>query len=234
MDLDTPAVVVAPAGPVRAGVVWLHGLGADGHDFAPLVPELRLPPALGVRFVLPHAAPRPVTVNGGMVMRAWYDILELDLARRVDLAQVDASAAAVHALLDAEVAAGIPPERLVLAGFSQGGVVALRAGLAYPRRLAGIIGCSCYLADPHGLAALAAPANRATPVLLAHGRHDPLVPLALGEAARDAVGALGNPVEWHAYPMEHAVCAEQVADLRRWLQRVLAAPGDALEPGDGR
>jgi len=231
MDRQTSPVIIEPQGAVRSAVIWLHGLGADGHDFAPLVPELGLPAEFGVRFVLPHAPPRPVTVNGGMVMRAWYDILEIDLGRQVDQAQIEASADAILELIDSEVAGGIPAERVVLAGFSQGGVVALHAGLRSPRRLAGIIGLSCYLPDADGLAAQLSPANAATPVFFGHGRHDPVVPLALGRAAREAVVACGNPVVWHDYPMEHAVCPAEVLDLRRWLGDVLAAPG---ENGDGR
>jgi phospholipase/carboxylesterase len=225
MDRESSPIVIEPSGAARSAVIWLHGLGADGYDFVPIVDELGLPDEFGTRFVLPHAAERPVTVNGGMVMRAWYDILEIDIDRRVDQAQIEASADAVLELVENEINGGIPAERLVLAGFSQGGVVALQAGLRCPRRLAGIIGLSCYLPDADGLAARRSHANVATPVFLAHGRHDPLVPMTLGRAALAAVTALGNPVTWHDYPMEHAVCADQIDDLRLWFGDVLAPTG---------
>jgi phospholipase/carboxylesterase len=220
--LPLAAVVHEPAGTVRHAVVWLHGLGADGHDFTPLVDALQLPEEPPIRFVLPHAPLRPVTVNGGMAMRAWYDIAEVDLERRVDSGEIAASVASVTALLDAQLTAGIPASNLVLAGFSQGGVIALQAGLGYAQRLAGIIGCSCYVPDPDLLAAARSPANTATPVLLAHGREDPVVPYRLGKVGRDLVAGFGNPVTWHPYAMQHAVCAEQVGDLRRWLLARLA------------
>ena len=225
MDRESPPIVIEPSGTVRSGVIWLHGLGADGYDFVPIVDELRLPAEFGTRFVLPHAAERPVTVNGGMVMRAWYDILEIDIGRRVDQSQIEASADAVLELVESEVSGGIPAERLVLAGFSQGGVVALQAGLRCPRRLAGIVGLSCYLPDADGLAARRSRTNAMTPVFLAHGRHDPLVPLTLGRSAMKEITALGNPVVWHDYPMEHAVCAEQIDDLRIWFGDILAPSG---------
>ncbi|MDX1593350.1 MAG: carboxylesterase [Gammaproteobacteria bacterium] len=221
MDRETPPVRLEPREPPRSAIVWLHGLGADGHDFEPLAEQLRLPEALGVRYVFPHAAPRPVTVNGGMVMRAWYDILEIELGRRVDEAAIEASVAAVTELVEREIESGIPAERLVLAGFSQGGVIALNAGLRMPVRLAGVIGLSSYLPGGEALAARRDPANAATPVFLGHGRHDPVVPLALGQAARDAIAGFGNPLTWREYPMEHAVCMDEIDDLRGWLGDVL-------------
>ncbi|MBI5462987.1 MAG: alpha/beta fold hydrolase [Gammaproteobacteria bacterium] len=209
-----------PAGAATATVIWLHGLGADGHDFEPLVPELG---ALerGVRFVLPHALERPVTINGGYVMRAWYDIRRPDLRVEADVEGIRASVAAVAALIDAEIARGIAPERIVLAGFSQGGAIVLHAGLTYPRRLGGILALSTYLALPTELAAEIAAVNRATPVFIGHGSDDTIAPFALAEETRTQLQALGCPIEFHAYRMPHSVCMEEVADIRAWLSRVL-------------
>ena len=205
-------------------VLWLHGLGADGHDFAPIVPELvrREWPAL--RFVFPHAPVRPVTINGGMPMRAWYDIRDLDLAHRADLEGVAASVAEVEALVAREEARGVPPERLLLAGFSQGGAVTLAAGLARTRPLAGLVALSTYL--PMGAAqaqAACAPQAPAQPVFMAHGQFDPVVPQRGGEAAAQALRALGFGVEWRTYPMQHAVCAEEIRDLGDWMTARFAA-----------
>ena len=199
-------------------VLWLHGLGADGHDFAPIVPELvrREWPAL--RFVFPHAPVRPVTINGGMPMRAWYDIRDLDLAHRADLEGVAASVADVEALVAREEARGVPPERLLLAGFSQGGAVTLAAGLARTRPLAGLVALSTYL--PMGAAqaqAACVPEAPAQPVFMAHGQFDPVVPQRGGEAAAQALRALGFGVEWRTYPMQHTVCAEEIRDLGDWM-----------------
>jgi len=231
MDRESSPIVIAPPGTARSGVIWLHGLGADGYDFVPLAEELRLPAEFATRFVLPHAAERPVTVNGGMVMRAWYDIFEIDIGRRIDHAQIESSTDAILELVEREISSGIPADRLVLAGFSQGGVIALQAGLRCPWQLAGIVGLSCYLADADDLAARRSHANATTPVFLAHGRHDPLVPLTLGRSALEAVTAFGNPVTWRDYPMEHAVCADQIDDLRAWFIDALTLPGGDDERG---
>lgn len=215
---NTLECIVRETGPrPDACVVWLHGLGADGHDFEPIVPQLTHTQAGAVRFVFPHAPVRPVTVNGGMRMRAWYDILELSVERNADRAGIDQSVAQVDALIDAEIAAGIPPERIVLAGFSQGGAIALRCGLARADRLAGIIGLSCYLLDGGELERWLSPANRSQSVLIGHGRHDTVVPMALGQAAVERLGAAGLGVDWHTWPMPHAVCAEEIAVIDRWL-----------------
>jgi phospholipase/carboxylesterase len=204
-----------------ASVVWLHGLGADGHDFEPLVPYLHWPGAPAIRYVFPHAPVRPVTLNGGMPMRAWYDILSLEGERGHDRAGFGQSIRQVAALLQREQDRGISPDRIVLAGFSQGGAIALQLGLRYPRRLAGLIGLSTYLLFADELADSRHEANRDTPVFLAHGTSDPMVPPAMGEDARRRLMALGLPLEWHTYPMPHSVCMEEVADIAAWLQNRL-------------
>ncbi len=205
-----------------ASIVVLHGLGADGNDFVPIAQELDLSAVGPVRFVFPHAPVRPVTLNGGMAMRAWYDILGTGPGRPEDEAGLRQSITEVQALLDREAARGIPPQRTVLMGFSQGCAMTLLTGLRAPQRLAGLVGLSGYLPLAATTAAERSAANRDTPVFLAHGRFDPMVVLARGTATRDALLALGQPVEWHEYPMEHSVCAEEIADLNRWLLQVLA------------
>ena len=205
-----------------ASIVVLHGLGADGNDFVPIAQELDLSAVGPVRFVFPHAPVRPVTLNGGLPMRAWYDILGSDLARREDEPGLRQSMAQVQALLDREAERGIAPERTVLMGFSQGCAMALLTGLRAPQRLAGLVGLSGYLPLAASTAAQRSAANRATPVFLAHGRQDPMVVLARGEATRDALQALGQPLQWHTYKMAHSVCAEEIADLNAWLLQVLA------------
>jgi len=207
-----------------ASIVVLHGLGADGNDFVPIAQELDLSAVGPVRFVFPHAPVRPVTLNGGLPMRAWYDILGSDLARREDEPGLRQSMAQVQALLDREAERGIAPERTVLMGFSQGCAMALLTGLRAPQRLAGLVGLSGYLPLAASTAAQRSAANRATPVFLAHGRQDPMVVLARGEATRDALQALGQPLQWHTYAMAHSVCAEEIADLNTWLLQVLAPP----------
>jgi phospholipase/carboxylesterase len=208
-----------------ATVIVLHGLGADGTDFLPLCDELDLSAIGPVRYVMPRAPVRPVTINGGYRMRAWYDILGSDLVRREDEAGLRESVQLVHALLDREAARGVPPGRTVLAGFSQGCAITLLAGLRYRQRLAGLAGMSGYLPLADTTAAERQGANADTPVFLAHGRNDGVVPLARGTAARDALHGLGHAVEWHEYPMEHSVCIEEVSALNQWLLRVLA-PAD--------
>ncbi|KAA2284615.1 alpha/beta hydrolase [Arenimonas fontis] len=199
-------------------LLWLHGLGADGHDFEPIVPELVRPGWPALRFVFPHAPVRPVTINGGLPMRAWYDIRDLSIEQRADEAGVRESMARVEALLAREAERGVPASRVVLAGFSQGGAVALAAGLRREAGLAGIVALSTYLPLAASTAAESTPAGRATPVFMAHGLHDPVVPYALGERSRDVLRHLGLSVDWHRYPMPHSVCAEEVRDLGDWLQ----------------
>ena len=205
-----------------AAVIWLHGLGADGHDFAGIVPELRLPSSLSVRFVMPHAPSIPVTINQGFVMPAWYDILEMDIGRRVDTAQLIRSAEAVHALIAREIERGVDSRRIVLAGFSQGGAVILQAALTCPFPLAGAISLSSYF--PTAAEMRPSPANAALPVLVCHGRFDPVVQETLGVKAVEDLKALGHPVDYRQYPMEHSVCLEEIRDISAWLQARWVTP----------
>lgn len=211
------SLIIEPPVAATASVIWLHGLGADGYDFEPLVAELGLRER-GVRFVLPHAPQRPVTINGGYVMRAWYDIRWPDLRREADATGIGESVAAVNALIAAETAQGIPAERVVLAGFSQGGVVVLQTGLNHPQRLGGILALSTYLALPEALVE-PAPPGRATPIFMGHGREDTVVPFAAAEASCRQLQQFGCNVDFHAYSMPHSVCMEEVADIRAWLER---------------
>ncbi len=211
-------VTLQPAAPAVASVILLHGLGADGWDFVPIVGELGLPDTLPVRFVFPHAPQRPVTVNNGYVMRAWYDIKAFTPQGRADAAGLDESARRTDAYLRNETTHGVAPSRIVLAGFSQGGAVALHAGLRFPERLAGLLALSSYLPFPETLAAEKSGANSDVPILMCHGRMDPIVPIGMGLEARDALQASGYAVEWHEYPMQHQVCAEELAEVARWLR----------------
>jgi phospholipase/carboxylesterase len=206
-----------------AAVVWMHGLGADGHDFEPIVPELRLPATTRIRFVFPHAPLRPVTINQGHVMRAWYDVRALAGVRREDEAGVRQSARQIEALLARERQRGIAPRRIVIAGFSQGGAMALHVGLRYADRLAGLLALSCYLPLSNTLSTEASPANRDVPIFWAHGLHDPMIPQAMAEQGRAQLAELGYQIDWHQYPIPHSVSAEEIADVARWLERVLAA-----------
>ena len=196
-------------------MIWLHGLGADGHDFVPIVEELGLPADLAVRFVFPHAPVRPVAINNGMRMRAWYDIAP-DM-RRQDEAGIRESARTVEGHLQREIAAGVPSERLVLAGFSQGGAITLHAGVRNGQPLAGLLALSTYLPLPEAYAAERNPARKDTPILMCHGQHDPMLPLQLGAWSRDVLRQDGYAVDWREYPMAHQVCAEQIADIGAWL-----------------
>lgn len=202
-----------------ASVIWLHGLGADGSDFMPIVPELSLP-ARAIRFVFPNAPRMPVTINGGMVMPAWYDISDTAI-RREDERGVRASQAAIEALIAREVARGSPAGNIVLAGFSQGGAIALQAALRHPERLAGVIALSTYVPLADVLAAEASAANRDVSILMAHGTQDPVITLARAEQSRLLLQGLGYRVEWRTYPMAHAVCPQEIADIGRWLTKVL-------------
>jgi len=203
-------------------VIWLHGLGADGHDFEPIVPYLGLSPRTGVRFLFPHALMRPVTINGGMVMRAWYDIIEISASRGQDEAGIRHSADKVRELITHEVSRGIPASRIILAGFSQGGAMALHVGLRYEQKLAGIMALSAYLLFPERLESEHARAYAETPVFLGHGTQDPVVPLFLGQAVRSALKAGSWPVEWHTYPIPHSVSQPEIEDIGRWMQGRLA------------
>jgi phospholipase/carboxylesterase len=209
-------------GPKPTGtVIWLHGLGADGHDFEPIVPELMSPAQGALRFIFPHAPIRPVTLNGGAAMRAWYDIVSLDRRGREDERGVRESQATIEALISRENARGITTERIVLAGFSQGGAVALYAGTRHAQKLAGIMGLSCYMLLSARFAAERASANQATPIFLAHGTQDPVVAPILGEETHRLLEKSGYAVEWHAYSMPHSVCPPEIADIGAWLRRVL-------------
>jgi phospholipase/carboxylesterase len=212
-----PAVTIDPDGPPRASVIWLHGLGADGHDFEPIVPELRLPRNARVRFIFPHAPMRPVTINGGSVMRAWYDIKTLDLNRMVEEEDLETSRRQLEAWIRREEASGVPSERIVVAGFSQGGAIALYGGLQFERRLAGIVALSCYHPLPHVIRERSSKANAEVPVFMAHGTYDPIVPLALAEATVATLRECRYHPEWRTYPMPHSVSAEEIADVGRFL-----------------
>lgn len=205
----------------RHSVIWLHGLGADGHDFEPIVPELVKPGWPSLRFVFPHAPVRPITLNGGMRMRGWYDIYGLELMAIEDEAGILASVAEVERLLARERQRGVDSHRILLAGFSQGGAVALAAGLTQPERLAGIVALSTYLPIAAQVAARRAPIQAGLPVFVGHGAVDPIVPQALGLAARQRLQDWGHTVEWHSYGMPHSVCAEEIRDLSGWMERHL-------------
>ncbi len=216
-----PYVEIESAPQPTAAVIWLHGLGADGHDFASLVPELDLSGCPPIRFIFPHAPSMPVTVNGGYVMPAWYDILGPNLISQQDAAGIQSSERAIMALIAHEVARGTPAEHIVLAGFSQGCAMALHTGLRLPQRLAGIMALSGYLPLADRITAERHPANAQTPIFMAHGTQDPVVVIARGEASRDALAALGQPVAWHSYPMPHSLHPQEIADISAFLAQVL-------------
>jgi len=210
---------IDPAGPAKTAIIWLHGLGADAHDFEPIVPHLQIPPELGLRFVFPNAPQRPVTVNNGMRMRAWYDVLGMDVPRREDKTGVHDSERAIQALIRKEQARGVPSERIVLAGFSQGGAMALHTGLRYAKPLAGILALSCYIPLPQ---VLAEKRQSEIPVFMAHGVLDAVVPVHYGYAAYEHLQTLGYQPEWHQYNMGHEVNLDEIRAIGAWLRRVLA------------
>jgi len=221
MTLETIEHETAPS--PRAAIIILHGLGADGTDFVPVAHELELATVGPVRYVFPHAPTRPVTINGGYVMRAWYDILGLDAReRREDEQGLRESQALVEALIEREKERGIPAARIVLAGFSQGCAMTLMTGLRHRERLAGLVGLSGYLPLAAATDDERHDANRDVPIFLAHGTGDPMIPIVRARQSRDALVAMGHAVEWHEYPMPHSVCAAEIDDLNRWLLRVLA------------
>lgn len=205
----------------NASVIWLHGLGASGHDFQPVVPELHLPDDMAVRFIFPHAPNIPVTINGGMVMPAWYDILALDIEREINRQQFQDSVDATIALIEREIERGIPSERIVLAGFSQGGAIVYEAALTYDKPLAGLMTMSTYFATHKSVQVH--PANKNIPIHIFHGSYDPMVPETMGKQALAALELLGFAPEYSAYPMEHEVCLEQIKDISAWLQTLLWA-----------
>ncbi len=215
--LETIEVETAPD--PGASIIWMHGLGADGNDFVPLVDEIELP--VGVRYIFPHAPLMPVSINGGYVMRAWYDISDAAI-RREDEAGVRASQQSVEVLLAREKARGVAADRIVLAGFSQGGAIALQTGLRHGERLAGVMALSTYVPLADTLAAEASPANRGVPIFMAHGTADPMIAFARAQDSRDLLLAQGHTVEWHEYRMQHAVCPQEIAAIGEWMRRVLA------------
>lgn len=214
-----PFLIENHSAPSTTSIIWLHGLGADGYDFAPVVEEMQ--PLPHIRFVLPHAPRMPVTLNGGYVMPAWYDIFGRDLTDRQDVAGIRASQAMIEELIAQERERGLAPERIALAGFSQGGAIALHTGLRQQELLAGIIALSTYLPLAEKFATEASQAGRQTPVFMAHGAWDDVIPLAAGQASRDMLEAGGYLVDWHEYPMPHAVCAEEIADIRAFILKIL-------------
>ena len=217
-----PCVELETGARPAASVIWLHGLGADGNDFVPIVEEMKLPATLPIRFVFPHAPVRPVTINNGFPMRAWYDIYAADLANRADALGVAQSQGHVEALIAREKTRGVAAMRIVLAGFSQGGAIALHTGVRHAERLAGILALSTYLPMADRLATDASPMNRDLPIFMAHGTMDPVIKLAWSEASRRALEAAGYAVEWHTYPMQHSVGWEEIVALRAFLTKVLA------------
>jgi phospholipase/carboxylesterase len=209
-------------GPQPTGsVIWLHGLGADGHDFEPIVPELVAGGERALRFIFPHAPIRPVTINGGFAMRAWYDIIALDRLAAEDETGMRASTASISELIKRENQRGIDSARVVLAGFSQGGAIALATGLRYAQKVAGVMALSCYLPLASSFAAERTPINQDTSIFLAHGTQDPVVDVRFGLETRRILDEAGYAVEWHAYPMPHSVCPQEVLDIAAWLRRVL-------------
>jgi phospholipase/carboxylesterase len=221
-----PETVELSTGPKPCNtVIWLHGLGADGHDFEPIVPYLGMDSMAATRFVFPHAPVRPVTINGGMRMRAWYDIRGMQVSRDQDEAGIEHSAALVRALIARENERGIPCSRIVLAGFSQGGAIAVHVALRYPERLAGLLALSTYLLFPDRLAAERSRANADVPVFVGHGSLDPTVPLAMGQALVDTLQALACPVTWRRYPIPHSVSQEEIDDTGAWLRATLGQHG---------
>lgn len=218
-SLETVTVETGPAPTFT--IIWMHGLGADGHDFEPLVPELLDASMPALRFVFPHAPVRPVTINNGYPMRAWYDIIGIDRRSAEDFAGIKSSAAGITALIKNENDRGIAASRIALAGFSQGGAMALYTGTRHPEELAGIIALSCYLPQAGQLVAERAAANQSTPIFMAHGSQDPVVPYGLGEESRRLLEGSGYAVEWHAYPMPHSLCEPEVGDIRAFLKKIV-------------
>lgn len=218
-----PCVEINPGNKPVASVIWLHGLGADGHDFEPIIPQLQLPPSLPIRFVFPHAPQRAITINYGMVMRGWFDILSMNDPREINPTQFEESCLQLRALISRELQRGLPSDRILLAGFSQGGAVALHSGLRYEQRLAGILALSTYMPFANTLATERSSINSDIPIMLAHGRHDPVLNVELGIETRDTLNRLSYPVDWFTYPMPHAVCPDEIDDIRAWLLEVLQA-----------
>ena len=221
MELLPAIEMESPKGAdVNASIIWLHGLGADGSDFAPIVPQLQLPEGVGVRYIFPNAPSIPVSINNGFVMPAWYDIKEMDIDRHVDEEQLRQSAAGVHALIDREIERGVDSSRIIVAGFSQGGAVSFEAGLSYAKPLAGIMALSTYFATAASIKVN--PIHNGMPILICHGSMDPVVPEALGQKSVATLQALGFTPEYRSYPMEHSLCPQQIVDIADWMGRTLS------------
>ncbi len=221
MSFEQDAIIIEPKDTHKASVIWLHGLGADGHDFEPIVPELGLPNELGIRFVFPNAPIRPVTINGGMSMRAWYDVKSPNLRELEDSKSITESSSMVNHYIDAETGAGITANKIILAGFSQGGAIALHTGLRYLQPLAGILAISSYLPLPEQLEDEAS-SNKDLPVMMAHGVFDPVIPVEQGRSSCQTLKDHGYTVEWNEYTMQHAVCTEEINTIGVWIKRLLS------------
>lgn len=216
--MNNTSIILEPtSGKADYSVIWMHGLGADGNDFVSLVPELQLPESPGIRFIFPHAPIRPITLNGGMDMRGWYDIYSLEDRSRQDEQGVLESAALIHHMIDAEIEKGIKAENIILAGFSQGGAIALFAGLTYGQKLSGILALSTYLPIQETFFKQHRTANQNTPIYMAHGSHDPIIPFAMALESCEQLTAENYAVAWHSYPMEHSLCADELRDVREWF-----------------
>jgi len=214
------SIEINPDHPAQHSVIWLHGLGADGSDFVSIVPELHLPKALNVRFIFPHAPVMAVTMNNGYKMRAWFDLYDLTIAAKIDEAGILNASRMLDRLIAREESLGVPAQNIILAGFSQGAVVALTTGLRFPKKLGGIMALSGYLPLAEKVLADASPANQATPIFIAHGTQDAVLPCQLGEMTSQILNKAHYPVDWHMYPMQHSVCGEEVRDISAWMQKV--------------
>jgi len=213
------SIEVEPNTPANASVIWLHGLGADGHDFEPIIPELNLPPEMAIRFIFPNAPSIPVTINNGYVMPAWYDVLAMSIEREVDEVQLKASATAISAFIDREISRGIKSERIILAGFSQGGAVAYQTALTYPKPLAGLLGLSTYFATKDSI--VPAESNKNIPIQIYHGSEDDVVPEILGQQSYAKFQSMGYAVNYATFPIEHSVCLEEIDEISKWFQAIL-------------
>ena len=220
------SVEINPKAEPYASIIWLHGLGADGHDFEPIVPELHLPETLPIRFIFPHAPRRPVTINAGMVMRAWYDVIGMPGSGGIEQDDFFESVDHLHGLIQKEMESGMPSERILLAGFSQGGAISLHTGLTYGKQLAGLLALSTYLPTADSIAEEISLVNRDIPIMMAHGTMDPMIPIAHAVRTKQALRRLGYQISWHEYPIMHGVCIDEIQDVSAWLLRVFQhAPG---------
>ena len=217
---STDAIALNPSQPAVGSVIWLHGLGADGNDFLSIAPELHLPDSLPLRFIFPHAPMQPVTINNGYVMRAWFDIYSPQLDQRIDEKGIQASIKRLEQYIEQEEQAGIPSDKIILAGFSQGSVIALCTGLCFPKKLAGVIALSGLLPHPERVISVASPTNQTLPLFIGHGTMDTIVPFAFGEAMQTALKQHGYPVTWHHYPMPHSVCTDEINDIATWIKNI--------------